>query len=77
MEFKPKNIFEEDTVERVDDQGVIYGIVVESYENDSSDDESTENLSGRVRVAWHPSGEEAEEDEQLVCFIFSISLFQT
>jgi ubiquitin-conjugating enzyme E2 O len=73
-------IFEEDEVcKRINDR-IIYGIVTESSEFLSSDEEEDDEdvLSrGTVRILWHPNGSETVEEEKkvnLYCLILKILL---
>lgn len=56
--------FYEDVVYRVDKKGnVVFGIVMESDNEDLSEESSDSELSpmrkkGEIRVVWHPSGVE-------------------
>ena len=64
-------IFEEDQICFENDKGLKYGLVVESAEYLSSDDEEEDALwdrlkKGSVRVAWHPDGEEDVVSESTV-----------
>ena len=68
-------IFEEDQISIENEKGLKYGLVVESAEYASSDDEEEDNVwdrvkKGSVRVAWHPDGEEevVSEDNVSHCF---------
>ena len=68
-------IFDEDEVcIPTSSGGFKYGLVVESSEYISSDDEESEPPEdivkrGQVKVAWHPSGDETVMDEDKVQFI--------
>ena len=66
-------IFEEDEVYLIDEKGYKCGLVLESAEYASSDeDEDPLNIDyervqrGTVRVAWHPNGEEQVIQEKNV-----------
>ena len=62
-------MFEEDEVCKRCDDKIIYGIVTESSEYISSDEEydDDELLSrGTVRIIWHPDGNETVEEEKKV-----------
>ena len=69
-------IFEEDEVLYQSEKGCKWGLVLESSEYASSDDEEVDESvwqnvkRGTVRVAWHPSGEEeviAENQVSMSC----------
>ena len=69
-------IFEEDEVLKKDNNGYMYGLVLESSEYVSSDEEDEEdNLyfervkKGTIRVAWHPEGCEEVVTEKKVILI--------
>ena len=56
-------IFEEDEILCENDKGLRYGLVLESAEYVSSDEEDDSSFydsvkKGMVRVAWHPDGKE-------------------
>lgn len=66
-------MFEEDEVcKRVGDR-IIYGIVTESSEflsSDEEDEEDEESLRrGTVRILWHPNGPEVVEEEKKVILV--------
>ena len=67
-------VFDEDEVSVTDENGVRYGLVVESYPYGSSDEEDYEEFGfkrlkkGTVRVAWHPDGKEEDVDQNDVNF---------
>ncbi|XP_063446086.1 (E3-independent) E2 ubiquitin-conjugating enzyme UBE2O-like [Mytilus trossulus] len=65
-------MFEEDEVCKRCDDKIIYGIVTESSEYVSSDEEydDDELLSrGTVRIIWHPDGNETVEEEKKVTLV--------
>ena len=70
-------IFEEDEVcKRINDK-IIYGIVTESSEFLSSDEEEDDEdvLSrGTVRILWHPNGSETVEEEKEVNLYFVLKI---
>jgi ubiquitin-conjugating enzyme E2 O len=70
-------IFEEDEVcKRINDR-IIYGIVTESSEFLSSDEEEDDEdvLSrGTVRILWHPNGSETVEEEKKVNLYFVLKI---
>ena len=62
-------MFEEDEVCKRCDDKIIYGIVTESSEflsSDEDDDEEDMLSRGTVRILWHPNGEETVEEEKKV-----------
>jgi ubiquitin-conjugating enzyme E2 O len=67
------NIFEEDEVYKITRDGISYGLVLETAEYTSSDEEEDnfENedkvKKGSLRVAWHPEGSEEVVKEDEVC----------
>ena len=71
-------IFEEDEICAEIDGSLQFGLVIESSEYASSDEEDDEvwhNVkSGTVRVAWHPSGKEEVIPESNVILV-SLSFF--
>ncbi|GBP38405.1 hypothetical protein EVAR_28202_1 [Eumeta japonica] len=62
--------FYEDEVYKINNRGqVIFGLVLENYEANSSDQESdieTPIQKGEIRVVWHPSGTERVISEKTV-----------
>lgn len=62
--------FYEDEVYKINNRGqVVYGLVLENYEANSSDQESdveTPVQKGEIRVVWHPSGTERVISEKSV-----------
>ncbi|XP_052069646.1 (E3-independent) E2 ubiquitin-conjugating enzyme UBE2O-like [Mytilus californianus] len=65
-------MFEEDEVCKRCDDKIIYGIVTESSEYISSDEEydDDELLSrGTVRIIWHPDGNETVEEEKKITLV--------
>ena len=81
-------IFEEDEICSEIDGNFHFGLVIESSEYVSSDEEEDDELyhsvkKGTVRVAWHPSGKEDVISESKVIFfnksrkyfIFNYSIF--
>lgn len=62
--------FYEDEVYKINNRGqVVYGLVLENYEANSSDQESdveTPIQKGEIRVVWHPSGTERVISEKSV-----------
>ncbi|KAK3089532.1 hypothetical protein FSP39_004336 [Pinctada imbricata] len=62
------SIFDEDEVcRKIDDDRYEFGLVVESSEyvsSDEDDDEEDRLKKGTVRVAWHPEGKETIEEEK-------------
>ena len=64
-------IFEEDEILCENDKGLRYGLVLESAEYISSDEDDVDDLwdsvkKGMVRVAWHPDGKEEVVSENEV-----------
>ena len=62
-------LFEEDEVCKPIGNKIVYGIVTESAEFLSSDEEYDEEemvSRGKVRVMWNPKGDETVEEEKLV-----------
>ena len=57
---------EDEVCRKTEDGRYIYGLVVESSEYLSSDDEDGDDRlsDGTVRVAWHPDGKETVEEEK-------------
>lgn len=79
--------FYEDEVYKINNRGqVVFGLVLENYEANSSDQESdieTPIQKGEIRVVWHPSGTErviseksVSEDDYKKC-IWSHAAFAT
>lgn len=62
--------FYEDEVYKINNRGeVVFGLVLENYEGNSSDQESdieTPIQKGEIRVVWHPSGVERVISEKTV-----------
>ena len=62
--------FYEDEVYKINNRGqVVFGLVLENYEANSSDQESdieTPIQKGEIRVVWHPSGTERVISEKSV-----------
>ncbi|CAG9094484.1 unnamed protein product [Plutella xylostella] len=62
--------FYEDEVYKINNRGqVVFGLVLENYEANSSDQESdieTPIQKGEIRVVWHPSGTERVVSEKTV-----------
>lgn len=62
--------FYEDEVYKINNHGqVVFGLVLENYEANSSDQESdieTPIQKGEIRVVWHPSGTERVISEKSV-----------
>lgn len=62
--------FYEDEVYKINNRGqVVFGLVLENYEANSSDQESdmeTAIQKGEIRVVWHPSGTERVISEKSV-----------
>lgn len=62
--------FYEDEVYKINNTGqVVFGLVLENYEANSSDQESdveTPIQKGEIRVVWHPSGTERVISEKSV-----------
>lgn len=62
--------FYEDEVYKINNHGqVVFGLVLENYEANSSDQESdieTPIQKGEIRVVWHPSGTERVISEKTV-----------
>lgn len=62
--------FYEDEVYKITNRGqVVFGLVLENYEANSSDQESdieTPIQKGEIRVVWHPSGTERVISEKSV-----------
>lgn len=62
--------FYEDEVYKLNNRGqVVFGLVLENYEANSSDQESdieTPIQKGEIRVVWHPSGTERVISEKSV-----------
>lgn len=62
--------FYEDEVYKINNRGqVVFGLVLENYEANSSDQESDIDIpiqKGEIRVVWHPSGTERVITEKSV-----------
>lgn len=62
--------FYEDEVYKINNRGqVVFGLVLENYEANSSDQDSdmeTPIQKGEIRVVWHPSGTERVISEKTV-----------
>lgn len=62
--------FYEDEVYKINNRGqVVFGLVLENFEANSSDQESdieTPIQKGEIRVVWHPSGTERVVSEKTV-----------
>lgn len=72
--------FYEDEVYKINNRGqVVFGLVLENYEANSSDQESdieTPIQKGEIRVVWHPSGTERVISEKSVSRKKFNSIFQ-
>ena len=72
------SVFEEDEVFVITEKGYKCGLVLESSEYVSSDEEDDPNFAyervrkGTVRVAWHPTGDETVITENQVKSVKSV-----